>query len=45
MIYYVEDDDSIRDLMVYALTAAGFEAVGFSDSIPFWKQMFYKKIY
>ncbi len=39
MIYYVEDDDSIRDLMVYALTAAGFEAVGFSDSIPFWKQM------
>ena len=31
MIYCVEDDDSIRELMVYALRASGFEAEGFSD--------------
>lgn len=28
MIYCVEDDDSIRDLMIYTLNAAGFEAQG-----------------
>ena len=32
MIYCVEDDNSIRELMVYALRASGFEAEGFSDS-------------
>ena len=31
MIYCVEDDDSIRELMVYALRASGFAASGFSD--------------
>ena len=31
MIYCVEDDDSIRELMVYALRASGFEAEGFGD--------------
>ena len=31
MIYCVEDDDSIRELMVYALRASGFEAEGFSE--------------
>ena len=31
MIFCVEDDDSIRGLMLYALNAAGFEARGFSD--------------
>ena len=30
MIYCVEDDESIRELMVYALRASGFEAEGFS---------------
>lgn len=29
MIYCVEDDGGIRDLMIYALTSAGFEAKGF----------------
>lgn len=29
MIYCVEDDGSIRDLMMYALNSAGFEARGF----------------
>ena len=31
MIYCVEDDDSIRDLMVYALRASNVEAAGFRD--------------
>ena len=32
MIYCVEDDDSIRELMVYALRASGLEAKGLQDS-------------
>ena len=39
MIYCVEDDSSIRDLMIYTLTIAGFEAEGFPDSMAFWKAM------
>lgn len=39
MIYCVEDDGNIRDLMLYALQAAGFEAAGFEDSTPFWEAM------
>ena len=31
MIYCVEDDASIRELMLYALRATGFEAAGFED--------------
>jgi len=31
MIYCVEDDRSIRELMLYALRASGFEAEGFED--------------
>ena len=31
MIFCVEDDDSIRDLMIYTLHSAGFEAGGFPD--------------
>ena len=33
MIFCVEDDNGIRDLMIYALNFAGFEARGF-DSGP-----------
>ena len=36
MIYCVEDDDSIRNLMVYTLTASGFEAEGFGESTAFF---------
>lgn len=39
MIYYVEDDQSIRDLMLYTLNTAGFSANGFPDSVPFWDAM------
>ncbi|MBO4939102.1 MAG: response regulator transcription factor [Oscillospiraceae bacterium] len=31
MIYCVEDDSSIRELMLYTLRATGFEAEGFAD--------------
>ena len=37
MIYCVEDDNSIRDLMIYTLTLAGFETKGFADSKSFWE--------
>ena len=39
MIYCVEDDSSIRDLMIYALQTAGFEAEGFAESTAFWRAM------
>ena len=32
MIFCVEDDNSIRDLMIYALNTAGFKACGFGDA-------------
>ena len=36
MIWCVEDDASIRDIEVYALTSTGFEARGFKDGTSFW---------
>ena len=39
MIYCVEDDGSIRDLMVYALQAAGFSAAGCAVGEEFWQAM------
>ena len=36
MIYCIEDDNGIRDLIVYTLTASGFEAKGFANSTEFW---------
>ena len=30
-IYAVEDDDNIREMLVYALTSSGFQAKGFAD--------------
>ncbi|MEG0375478.1 MAG: response regulator transcription factor [Raoultibacter sp.] len=37
MIYYVEDDTNIRDLTIYALKQAGFEASGFSCASDFFE--------
>ena len=37
MIYLVEDDDSIRELVIYTLHSTGFEAVGFMCAQDFWK--------
>ena len=39
MIYCVEDDASIRELVLYTLRASGFEARGFAESGAFWEAM------
>lgn len=36
MIYVLEDDDSIRELLVYSLTSAGYECQGFTLAADFW---------
>ena len=39
MIYFVEDDNSIRKLVLYSLTSAGLEAEGFAHPGEFWAAM------
>ena len=39
MVYCVEDENAIRDLMVYTLKASGFEAQGFKKADDFWAAM------
>ena len=39
MIYCVEDESSIRELMLYTLKMAGFAACGFAESGAFWAAM------
>ena len=39
MIYCVEDDSAIRDLVVYTLKASGYEALGFENDAGFWAAM------
>ena len=39
MIYCVEDDRSIRELIIYALKSNGYEAIGFSEGRPFFKAL------
>ena len=39
MIWCVEDDSSIRDIEVYALTSTGFDAQGFEDGDSFWNAL------
>jgi len=36
MIYCVEDDGDIRELMTYTLRASGYEVRGFSSDVEFW---------
>lgn len=36
MIWCIEDDDSIRDIEIYALQSTGFEARGFANADAFW---------
>lgn len=43
MIYCVEDDDSSRELMVYTLKTAEYEAQGFATAASFWEAMRNKK--
>ena len=39
MIYLVEDDDSIRELVIYTLQTTGFQAKGFACAKDFWEEM------
>ncbi len=39
MIFCVEDDNGIRELMLYTLRASGYEAVGFESGAAFWEGM------
>jgi len=39
MIWCVEDDASIRDIEVYALTSTGMDARGFDDGDAFWEAL------
>jgi two-component system alkaline phosphatase synthesis response regulator PhoP len=39
MIYLLEDDESIRKLVIYALESQGFEARGFETPADFWEAM------
>ena len=38
-IFLVEDDENIRELVVYALKSAGFEARGFSSAKEFYEEL------
>ena len=39
MIYCVEDENSIRELVVYTLNSTGFQGRGFSNAEEFWEAM------
>ncbi len=39
MIYCVEDDDGIRELMIYALRSSGFEAKGFTNAADCFSEL------
>ena len=39
MIYCLEDDDGVRNLILYTLGTAGYEARGFAESGAFWQAM------
>lgn len=39
MIWCIEDDDSIREIELYALNSLGFEARGFCDVVEFWEAL------
>lgn len=39
MIYLVEDDNSIRELVIYTLQTTGLQAKGFSCAKEFWEEL------
>ncbi len=45
MIYCVEDDNAIRELMIYTLDSAGFEARGFAGGREFFRALEEEKPY
>ncbi len=38
-IYLVEDDNSIRELVVYTMQSSGYKATGFGDTKSFWEKI------
>ena len=38
-IFCVEDDENIRELIIYALKSSGFEAIGFEEGRSFFKEI------
>ena len=36
-IYYIEDDANIRELVIYALKASGFQTIGFENARDFYR--------
>lgn len=43
MIYLVEDDENIRELVIYTLNSTGFEAVGFEKPSQFYENLLKQK--
>lgn len=39
MIYFLEDDSSIREMVVYTLNSYGLDAIGFEKPSLFWKAL------
>lgn len=39
MIYCIEDDNGIHNLMIYTLKASGFDVTGFSEPAEFWNKI------
>ena len=39
MIYCIEDDDNIRELMLYTLKTMGFEVTGVASGEEFWSEL------
>lgn len=39
MIFCVEDDSAVRELMLYAMKSQGFQAIGYPDAASFWEGM------
>ncbi len=39
MIYVVEDDNGIREMMIYTLKSTGFHAVGCVDGDELWNRI------
>ena len=43
MIWCVEDDTGIREIEMYALSAAGFDVKGFEDGLSCWNELKHEK--
>ena len=39
LVYYVEDDTSIRELVLYALKTSDFQVMGFEDAASFYQHL------